>query len=224
MVLAARQYRFFAGYADKLWGRADSTRPARRVRLRDTRAARSRRAHHRVEFADGPAREQARPGAGGRQLRRDQALRACLGDHAGILPVRRGGRVSAGRRQCRLRRGRGRACPGRGRRGQESASREALPSAARSRPRPAAVSCRSRWSSAASRPTSFSRTRTWSVPRSGALAGIFGATGQTCVAGSRLLVQRSVHDRIVRTLARARSRDPSRRSAGPGDRHGDGGE
>jgi (Z)-2-((N-methylformamido)methylene)-5-hydroxybutyrolactone dehydrogenase len=40
----------------------------------------------------------------------------------------------------------------------------------------------------------------------GALAGIFGATGQTCVAGSRLLVQRSVHDRIVETLAeRARS-------------------
>lgn len=35
----------------------------------------------------------------------------------------------------------------------------------------------------------------------GALAGIFGATGQTCVAGSRLLVQRSVHDRIVAALA-----------------------
>ena len=40
----------------------------------------------------------------------------------------------------------------------------------------------------------------------GALAGIFGATGQTCVAGSRLLVQRGVHDRIVATLAeRARA-------------------
>jgi aldehyde dehydrogenase (NAD+) len=40
----------------------------------------------------------------------------------------------------------------------------------------------------------------------GALAGIFGATGQTCVAGSRLLVQRSVHDRIVQTLSqRARA-------------------
>ena len=35
----------------------------------------------------------------------------------------------------------------------------------------------------------------------GALAGIFGATGQTCVAGSRLLVQRGVHDYIVETLA-----------------------
>jgi len=40
----------------------------------------------------------------------------------------------------------------------------------------------------------------------GALAGIFGATGQTCVAGSRLLVQRSVHDRVVNALAeRARA-------------------
>lgn len=31
----------------------------------------------------------------------------------------------------------------------------------------------------------------------GAVAGIFGAAGQTCMAGSRLLVQRSIHDRFV---------------------------
>ncbi|MGA2399204.1 MAG: aldehyde dehydrogenase [Steroidobacteraceae bacterium] len=46
----------------------------------------------------------------------------------------------------------------------------------------------------------------------GALAGIFGATGQTCVAGSRLLVQRSVQDRIIETLVersrRVRLGDP----------------
>lgn len=36
---------------------------------------------------------------------------------------------------------------------------------------------------------------------SGALAGIFAATGQTCVAGSRLLVQRGIHDRMVARLA-----------------------
>jgi aldehyde dehydrogenase (NAD+) len=35
----------------------------------------------------------------------------------------------------------------------------------------------------------------------GALAGIFGATGQTCVAGSRLLVQRPVYDQMVERLA-----------------------
>ncbi len=36
---------------------------------------------------------------------------------------------------------------------------------------------------------------------SGALAGIFAATGQTCIAGSRLLVQRTIHDEFVRRLA-----------------------
>jgi aldehyde dehydrogenase (NAD+) len=35
----------------------------------------------------------------------------------------------------------------------------------------------------------------------GALAGIFAATGQTCIAGSRLLVQRSVYQEITRRLA-----------------------
>lgn len=35
----------------------------------------------------------------------------------------------------------------------------------------------------------------------GALAGIFGATGQTCIAGSRLLVQRPVYEEVVRRLA-----------------------
>lgn len=34
----------------------------------------------------------------------------------------------------------------------------------------------------------------------GALAGIFAATGQTCIAGSRLLVQRPVYDEIVYRL------------------------
>lgn len=35
----------------------------------------------------------------------------------------------------------------------------------------------------------------------GALAGIFGATGQTCVAGSRLLVQRGVYNEVVKRVA-----------------------
>ncbi|HUN27376.1 MAG TPA: aldehyde dehydrogenase [Steroidobacteraceae bacterium] len=39
----------------------------------------------------------------------------------------------------------------------------------------------------------------------GAIAGIFAATGQTCIAGSRLLAHRSVHDELIgRLLARAR--------------------
>jgi len=35
----------------------------------------------------------------------------------------------------------------------------------------------------------------------GVVGGIFGATGQTCIAGSRLLVHRSVHDRFIEKLA-----------------------
>ncbi|MCL4138238.1 UNVERIFIED_CONTAM: hypothetical protein GTU68_023887 [Idotea baltica] len=34
----------------------------------------------------------------------------------------------------------------------------------------------------------------------GTISGIFAATGQTCIAGSRLLVQRSIHDRFVKRL------------------------
>lgn len=40
----------------------------------------------------------------------------------------------------------------------------------------------------------------------GAVSGIFAATGQTCIAGSRLLVQESVHDEVMeRVLALART-------------------
>ncbi|MBV6271346.1 aldehyde dehydrogenase [Alcaligenaceae bacterium CGII-47] len=40
----------------------------------------------------------------------------------------------------------------------------------------------------------------------GALAGIFGATGQTCIAGSRLLVQKTVYADVVdKLVARAKS-------------------
>ncbi|MDB5685986.1 MAG: aldehyde dehydrogenase family protein [Rhizorhabdus sp.] len=34
----------------------------------------------------------------------------------------------------------------------------------------------------------------------GVISGIFAATGQTCIAGSRLLVQRTVHDKLVSRL------------------------
>ncbi|MEV0616806.1 aldehyde dehydrogenase [Nonomuraea sp. NPDC050404] len=36
----------------------------------------------------------------------------------------------------------------------------------------------------------------------GAMAGIFAAGGQTCIAGSRLLVERPVYERVVKELAR----------------------
>jgi aldehyde dehydrogenase (NAD+) len=44
------------------------------------------------------------------------------------------------------------------------------------------------------------------VAANGAIAGIFGATGQTCMAGSRLLVHESVHDALVeRIVARTKA-------------------
>ncbi len=46
----------------------------------------------------------------------------------------------------------------------------------------------------------------------GAISGIFAATGQTCIAGSRLLLQSSIHDEVVERLLRlaraARMGDP----------------
>jgi aldehyde dehydrogenase (NAD+) len=38
------------------------------------------------------------------------------------------------------------------------------------------------------------------VAANGAIAGIFGATGQTCMAGSRLLVQENVHDALLEKI------------------------
>jgi aldehyde dehydrogenase (NAD+) len=49
----------------------------------------------------------------------------------------------------------------------------------------------------------------------GVISGIFAATGQTCIAGSRLLVQRTIHDAFVERLAAlartARMGDPMSR-------------
>ena len=42
----------------------------------------------------------------------------------------------------------------------------------------------------------------------GVISGIFAATGQTCIAGSRLLVQKEIHDQFVdRLVSIARSED-----------------
>ncbi len=47
----------------------------------------------------------------------------------------------------------------------------------------------------------------------GAISGIFAATGQTCIAGSRLLLQKSIHDRFIDKLVAfaktARMGDPA---------------
>jgi len=40
----------------------------------------------------------------------------------------------------------------------------------------------------------------------GAISGIFAATGQTCIAGSRLLVQKSIHDEFVKRIVEVASK------------------
>ena len=49
----------------------------------------------------------------------------------------------------------------------------------------------------------------------GAVSGIFAASGQTCIAGARLLVQRSIHDQVVEQLV---SLARSARIGNPSDR------
>ena len=64
-----------------------------------------------------------------------------------------------------------------------------------------ATSTRSRWSWAASPRRSSSRTPTSTPRRTAWSPGVFAATGQTCMAGSRLIVHADVHDELVRLVA-----------------------
>ena len=47
----------------------------------------------------------------------------------------------------------------------------------------------------------------------GSIAGIFGATGQSCVAGSRLYLHERIADTFLDTMVKPRPADPHRRSA-----------
>ena len=58
----------------------------------------------------------------------------------------------------------------------------------------------SRWNWAASRRTSCSRMPSIDDAVKGAVSGIFAASGQTCMAGSRLLVHTRIHDAFVERL------------------------
>ena len=73
--------------------------------------------------------------------------------------------------------------------------------AARWRTPPRTTSTASPWSWAASPRRSSSRTPTCAAAANGIIAGVFAATGQTCMAGSRVIVHESVHDELVRLVA-----------------------
>ena len=73
--------------------------------------------------------------------------------------------------------------------------------AARWRTPPRTTSTGSPWSWAASPRRSSSRTPTCPPRPTGSSPGVFAATGQTCMAGSRVIVHESVHDELVRLVA-----------------------
>ena len=75
------------------------------------------------------------------------------------------------------------------------------PPAARSRTPRRRTSTGSPWSWAASRRRSSSRTPTCRPRPTASSPGVFAATGQTCMAGSRVIVHESVHDELVRLVA-----------------------
>ena len=58
----------------------------------------------------------------------------------------------------------------------------------------------------------------------GVIAGVFAATGQTCMAGSRLLVEDAVHDALVERIVDARANDQARRPARARDGDGPAGQ
>ena len=60
---------------------------------------------------------------------------------------------------------------------------------------------------------------TWTPPRQASISGIFAATGQTCIAGSRLLVQSSIHDKFVERLWSSREVRQDRRSHAVGHQY-----
>ena len=58
----------------------------------------------------------------------------------------------------------------------------------------------------------------------GVIAGVFAATGQTCMAGSRLVVHEDVHDELVERIAERARDDRARQPARSRDRDGPAGQ
>ena len=197
----ARYFEFYGGACDKLHGDDDSV--SGRLHGADlARAARRHRPHHSLELSAADLRPLGR-----RRARRRQRLRRQAG--RGRLPV-----AAARRRTCRRRRlarrraqHRHRTWP-RGRRRARRASRASITSRSRDRRRPARGRRRGRQAalpghararrqgrrrSCSPTPTSTRRCRC-------IVNAIVQNAGQTCSAGSRLLVERSRYEEVLARL------------------------
>ena len=208
-------YRYFAGLGGQDRGREHPVRPAELRRLHAARAGRRGRGDRAVELAAAAADLEARARAGRRLHDGRQAERPHAGDRARARQARhRGGhpgrRLQRHHRQ-RARRSGARSC--------------ATPASTRSRSparrRPASTSPRA--------PRATSRAVTLELggksaqvvfpdadldaAANGVIAGVFAATGQTCMAGSRLIVHEDVHDELIERVAERARDDRARQPA-----------
>ena len=203
-------------------GRAPADRQARHGGLAAARADRRRRRHRALEQPALPRRREDRPGAGGRLHAGGQGVGGRPGAAARIRPARRRGRFPTGRRQChhRLR-------PDLRRRA-DAPSRKSPTS-----PSPAGRRRRGMW--CATRPRTSPRTSLELGGKSpfivfadadlesaanAQVAGIFAATGQSCVAGSRLIVERFGQGHVPGDPEAQGRGDADRLAARDGDRGG----
>ena len=206
-------------------GPADPAAEPGLPRLHPARAGRRGRRDHAVELAAAADDLEARPGAGGRAARswssRPSTRRPRRSASRELVDR---GRVPAGRGQRRHRavpgdrRGAGRA-PGRG---QGRVHRLDRDRAARWRRRRPSNLNKVTLELGGKSPQVVFPDADLDAAANGLVAGVFAATGQTCMAGSRLIVHADVHDELVRLVAERAARDPARRPDRPGHRDGPG--
>ena len=185
-------YYYYGGLADKMEGAVIPIRQAGRVQLHEVRAGRRGRLHHAVELAAAAHEPQARARARGRQHGGAEAVGVHVGVAARVRQAGRGRGLSARRRQRRHRLRRG----SRRRAGRAIRSWTASPSpAGRRRARminekAARHMKRVTMELGGKSPNIVFDDADLDEAVKGVVAGIFAASGQSCVAGSRLLVQR----------------------------------
>ena len=181
-------YTYFSGLADKLEGRTVPP-PRRLLRLHDPRAGRRGRRDHPVEHPAAAAHVEAGPGAGGRLHVRGQAVRAFTGLDPGVRRAPHRGRLPAGVFNvvtgCGRETGRGAGLAqggGQGRLHRVDRHRRAVAQAAADNLNKITLELGGK------SPQVVFADADLDAAANGLVAGVFAATGQTCMAGSRLIV------------------------------------
>ena len=215
---AANNIRFFADFArDRLNDERTPHAPRRRAQPRPLRPGRRRRRLDAVERAVHARDLAGRAGARGRRHGRAEAARVGAAHLLAARRPRRPGRPPAGRAQRRPRHGR--------RRRARRSPGTRTSTGSRSPGSPATAHTVYRDAAANLTPVSFELGgkspfivfEDADLDAAAATAAYqYDNSGQVCLAGTRLLVQRDDPRRLPRALRSARRRDPRRRPARPG--------